>query len=132
MKKLYKGFSLLELVVVCCILGLVASVIVQSYQRSQKRSSQVIAKADLSKLANQMESFRHKHGSYELDKSRYETSELELLVSHSPSHLPYKQRYYDLVIHSVSKKQYILRAIPLNKEQQTLALYSHGYISQTD
>jgi type IV pilus assembly protein PilE len=62
-----KGFSLIELLVACAIMGILAVLAVPSYTKYMVKSRQVDAKAQLTVIRQAQEIYRLQYGSYTSD-----------------------------------------------------------------
>lgn len=58
------GFTLLEILIVCVIIGILAAIVVPSYQQYVLRAHRVAAQAEMVEYAHQAERFRSANNSY--------------------------------------------------------------------
>lgn len=120
------GFSLIELLIVLTLVAAITTLAVNVYSSSGEKATLVAVESDLAKLANQLERYRQRHGTYEVDKDSFETAQLELLINHSPSYLPFAKRKFELIVASASKHTYQLKALPVNNSNASVTLFSNG------
>lgn len=120
------GFSLVELLIVLALVATITMLAINVYGNHSQKARLVAVEADLAKLANQLELYRQRHGTYQVDKDKFETTQLELLITHSPSYLPFVKREFNLVISSASKLDYELKALPLDTSNSSVTLFSNG------
>jgi general secretion pathway protein G len=64
MKETYKGFTLVELLVVMAIIGVLATLIVGGFRSSQMRGRDAARKGDLKEITNALEIFYSDYGKY--------------------------------------------------------------------
>jgi len=64
MKKINKGFTLVELLVVMAILGVLVTLIGTAFRTAQARGRDVQRKSDLKQIANALELFFNDYGFY--------------------------------------------------------------------
>lgn len=121
-----RAYSLIELMLVLTIIAAITTIAAHVYSRSKQKANLYIVESDLAKLANQLELYRQRHGTYDVNKQRFETAQLDLLTRHSPSHLPREKREFDLLILSASKFEYELKARPVKPSSRSVTLYSNG------
>ncbi|WP_286071530.1 type IV pilin protein [Stenotrophomonas sp. 57] len=58
------GFTLIELMVVVIVIGILAAVVIPSYQEYVRRSHRAVAKADLAEYAQRAERYHSSNNSY--------------------------------------------------------------------
>lgn len=64
MKKIRKGFTIVELLVVLAIIGILATIAIINYSSAQKRARDTQRQADLEKIAQALEMYRAETKSY--------------------------------------------------------------------
>jgi len=68
-KNRFKGFTLVELLVVMAILGILVSLVAGNFRSAQVRGRDVTRKSDLKQIAHSLELFYADYGKYPLDSS---------------------------------------------------------------
>jgi type IV pilus assembly protein PilE len=131
LRKMQKGFSLIELMITVAIVGIIASIAYPSYQGFIINTNRGVAQADLMSLAAAME--RHKAASFSYKAaadSATDTGKPAIFHQHSPSAELYNNRKYDLYISQSSGSAYLLEARPVSGTSQAqdgkIAFYSDG------
>ncbi len=131
LRKMQKGFSLIELMITVAIIGIIASIAYPSYQGFIINTNRGVAQADLMSLAAAME--RHKAASFSYKAaadSATDTGKPAIFHQHSPSAELYNNRKYDLYISQSSGSAYLLEARPVSGTSQAqdgkIAFYSDG------
>ncbi|MFT6778211.1 MAG: type IV pilus assembly protein PilE [Paraglaciecola sp.] len=131
LRKMQKGFSLIELLITVAIIGIITSIAYPSYQGFIINTNRGVAQADLMSLAAAME--RHKAASFSYKAaadSATDTGKPAIFHQHSPSAELYNNRKYDLYISQSSGSAYLLEARPVSGTSQgqdgKVAFYSDG------
>lgn len=109
------GFSLIEMMVVIAIIGILAVVVIPSYQDSIKKSRRADAQGALTSFAGAMERHfttgGHSYlGAAGTEGSPANTGSPWIFPSEAP--LDGSSKYYDLSITAATKTTYTLRATP--------------------
>lgn len=123
-----RGYSIIEIMLVLTIVAAITTITLNVFSRNTEKANSLVVESDLAKLANQLELYRQRHGTYEVDKNKFESTHLELLITHSPSYLPFAKRQFDLAVSSASKLDYALIARPINESSARVILYSNGSV----
>ncbi len=121
----FRGFTLIELMIVVAIIGLLATIALPSYQDYIRKARRADAKSSLSQLAQFME--RNYSVAQRYDKDGSGTN-ITLPFSESP--VDGSSKYYDLSLSSVAQNTYTLQAVPKNGQEndqcKTLTLNNAG------
>ena len=121
----FRGFTLIELMIVVAIIGLLAAIALPSYQDYIRKARRADAKSSLSQLAQFME--RNYSVAQRYDKYG-SGNNITLPFSESP--VDGASKYYDLSLSSVAQNTFTLQAVPKNGQEndgcKTLTLTNAG------
>jgi type IV pilus assembly protein PilE len=121
----FRGFTLIELMIVVAIIGLLAAIALPSYQDYIRKSRRADAKSSLSQLAQFMERNFSLAQRYDKDGAG-----VNIALPFTESPVDGSSKYYDLALSSVAQNTYTLQAVPKNGQQidkcATLTLTNAG------
>ena len=105
-KKLLRGFTLIELMIVVAIVAITAAIALPSYQNQIQKTRRGVAKADLIELTSFMQRFYTENNRFDQDRGG---NAVALPFNESPTDGATK--YYDLTL-VVAQSSYTLSAAP--------------------
>ena len=127
------GFTLIELVVAVCIVGILSAIAIPSYKQHTNKSRRAEAQVALVTFANAMEQWRLQCGNYcnaNTDSCRTNTNDPCTYGSPAifPTFVPISggTPTYDLRISAVTEIAYTLTATPLTTEDGALSISNDG------
>ncbi len=130
-KKLDRGFTLIELIVVIAIVGVLVAIAIPSYNSYVKKGRRADAQAGLMALAQAMERVRTDKGSYAWANG--DTNDIAGATAPSiyPSQLPVDGtvKFYNLKVNAANIDSYEIEAIAINSQvgDGNLSLSSTGF-----
>ncbi len=112
-----RGFHLIELLIVLCLIAILFSFTIPNYSEHLANTRRLIAKTALMKLAGQMEAYFIEHNSYQ----GADFKQLNLPEWAADKH-------YQLFIQAATASQFVLAAVPTQLDARcgTLMLNSRG------
>lgn len=109
--RLSDGFTLIELMIVVAIIGILAAIVVPSYQNYVERTRRSTAQSNLMELSQWMERYFSENYTY-LDNGSAPT----LPFNHSPKNNQPSEAFYDIQLQNVTQNSFTLQATPKNAQ----------------
>ncbi len=105
------GYSLIELLTVVAIVGILASIIVPSYQNSVRKARRSDSQAVVLELQQFMERFYTQNGRYDQDRAGNPvTASIPVLLQSSPKEGPVV--HYNLAVGNLTERTFTITATP--------------------
>lgn len=125
----YRGFTLIELMIVVAIIGILAAIAYPSYQSYVESTRRGDAKGALMQFASAMERYYTQNSTYAgADDGNGVPGAPPSGLFPSEAPLDGNAKFYDLVIQGLNNNSFTLRAIPKNAQAGDgfLQLHSNG------